>query len=128
MTVRTEKIAGQIQQEIAQMLLRGEVRDPRLSGLISVTSVEISRDLQQAHVRVSVMGGTDQIEESSLAALRHAAGFLQNQLGRRLRLRNTPHLIFSLDRSMAEAERMAKILADLHIPPAEEGEEKDRES
>lgn len=120
MSVRTERVCSEIQEEIASMLLRGEVKDPRLGGLISVTRVEISRDLQQARIFISVLGRDEQAGEATVQALQHAAGFFQAQLGRRLRLRNTPHLSFVLDRALEEGHRMAALLAGLHIPPAED--------
>ncbi|MEO5353682.1 MAG: ribosome-binding factor A [Magnetococcus sp. XQGC-1] len=141
--VRTERVRGFIRQEIADMLLRQEIRDPRLSGLVSITDVEVSRDLQHATVYFSVVErdlsvlspaplpspeggekGKAAVEGALIRecqqALTHAAGFIRTQLGRRMRLRYTPHLRFLPDNSLDYGMRMNRLLDQLHIPPAED--------
>ena len=137
--IRTERVRGFIRQEIADMLLRQEIHDPRLSGLVSITDVEVSRDLQHATVYFSVVErdlsvlspvplpspegktatGGELIRECQ-QALTHAAGFIRSQLGRRMRLRHTPHLRFLPDNSLDYGMRMNRLLDQLHIPPAED--------
>src|SRR5579871_5415843 len=94
---RHERIAGEIQQEISVMLA-GELKDPRLAGLATVTEVRVTPDLKQAKVYVSVMGS--EVEQAStLEGLRAAAGFIRHELSERLLMRRAPEVNFVLDRS-----------------------------
>ena len=106
MTRRTERINDLLREEISD-LLRREVKDPRVSGLVTITEVDISPDLRRAKVFVSVMG-TDDEKASTLQALAAGARFLQRALGRRLTIRRTPELAFFPDDSL---ERGARIMA-----------------
>lgn len=117
MSVRVDRIRGQIRKEIAEMLIRGEIHDPRLSGVVSITDVEVSKDHKYATVFFSAMG--DPGPESCLAAFDSASGFIRNVLGRRLRLRQTPKLRFSADTSLAKGAQMDILLGSLDIPPLE---------
>lgn len=121
MSMRTQRVGVVIQEEIARMLLTGIIKDPRLTGAIaSVTGVKVSRDLQQALVFVSVMAGDG---PAMMAALNHAAGFIRGQLGPILRMRFVPNLQFRLDTSLEQGERITRLLHELNVPPAEEGDE-----
>jgi ribosome-binding factor A len=106
-----------MQRELAG-LLQEELKDPRL-GMISVSGVEVSRDLAHARVYVSVLGGEETVDET-LKVLNKAAGFLRHQLGQRMRLRVIPQLRFLYDESLAEGARMdaliAAALAGRHTP------------
>ncbi|MBF0447351.1 MAG: 30S ribosome-binding factor RbfA [Magnetococcales bacterium] len=118
MSVRTNRAAGLIRQEIASMLLAGEVHDPRLSGFVSITDVEMSRDLQYATVFYSVYGTSEEREGEVLDGLVQAAGFIRRQLGRRLKMRHVPELRFKPDLSFKEGEKIEKILHQIKIPAA----------
>ncbi len=107
---RPERVAEVIRQTVAAYLTE-QVRDPRI-GFVTVTGVELSADLAHARVRVSVMG-TEEEKAQSLAGLRSAAGFLRAQLGRVLRLRQTPELRFELDRGLEHAQRIDRLLREL---------------
>lgn len=106
MTRRTERINDLLQEEISDLLLR-DMKDPRLSGLVTITEVDVSPDLRRAKVFVSVMG-TDEQKASTFEALDAAARYLQRELGQRLTIRRTPELAFIKDDSL---ERGARILA-----------------
>ncbi|MHB8433998.1 MAG: 30S ribosome-binding factor RbfA [Candidatus Tyrphobacter sp.] len=95
-------------QRILGMLVTQELKDPRL-GFVTVTRAEVSDDLHQCKVFVSVIGDREQAERS-LVALRHAAGFLRGELGHRIELRHTPELVFIEDRSTERAIELAKDL------------------
>jgi ribosome-binding factor A len=95
-------------QRILGMLVTQELKDPRL-GFVTVTRAEVSDDLHQCKVFVSVIGDREQAERS-LVALRHAAGFLRGELGHRIDLRHTPELVFIEDRSTERAIELAKDL------------------
>ena len=100
---RTRRVGEQIQREVAG-ILQEEFKDPRL-GMISVSGVEVSRDLAHARVYISVLGGEEAVSET-LKVLNKAAGFLRHQLGQRMRLRVIPQLRF-----LAEGARMDALIA-----------------
>lgn len=108
---RPEQMAETVRQIVADAILRGEVRDPRV-GFVTVTGVEVSRDLSHATVRVSVMGEAAE-KEGALEGLRHAAGFFRSLLARTLRTRTVPELHFEPDRGLEHAARINAILSDL---------------
>jgi ribosome-binding factor A len=104
---RSLRVADQIQRELA-VLIRDEVKDPRM-GMVSISGVEVSRDMAHAKVYVSVLGD-EQSAADSLEALNHAAGFLRRELGRSMRLRTVPQLRFIHDRSLEEGARMSALI------------------
>lgn len=107
---RADRIALAIQQELGAMLLR-DVKDPRI-GFVSVTHVELSRDLSVAKIFVSHMG-TPEEAAASLAGLKSATPFLRGEIGRRLRLRLAPQLDFRLDKSIVESMHIQEIIKTL---------------
>ena len=108
MTRRTERVNDLLREEISG-ILRREIKDPRIGGLLSVTEVDVSPDLRQAKVYVSVMG-SDEEKTSTFTALRSAAGFVQRSLRGRLTLRRTPGLTFFPDDSISEGARILSLL------------------
>jgi ribosome-binding factor A len=108
MSRRTERINELIREELSEMIMR-ELRDPRLEGLISITHVEVSPDLNNAKVMVSIMSETTD-QQDALKALRAASGYMHKELVHRLDMRRVPFLDFRLDTSIAEG---AAILAHL---------------
>jgi ribosome-binding factor A len=107
---RLDRVNQLIKEEISYLLQR-ELKDPRL-GFVTVTEVEVSKDLRQAKVYVSVLG-TEAQWAASLQALESARGFVRNWLAPRLRLRSIPHLSFHPDRSMAHAAHIQTVLEEL---------------
>lgn len=104
MTQRTERLNTLLREEIST-LLREDVRDPRMSGLVSLTYVDVSPDLRNAYAYVSVLG-SDEDRTSTMEALEHARPFVRRELGRRLRLRTIPDVRFISDTSIAEAQQL----------------------
>jgi ribosome-binding factor A len=107
---RPEQVAETIRQVIAEALL-GKLRDPRI-GFVTVTDVQVARDLSVATIRVSVMG-EDAARAEALAGLESAAGFLRSRVSKALSTRVVPELRFELDRGLEHAARIEKILAEL---------------
>ncbi|MCY0882060.1 MAG: 30S ribosome-binding factor RbfA [Firmicutes bacterium] len=107
---RADRIAESIQKELGSMIQR-EVKDPRI-GFVSVTHVDLSRDLGVAKVFVSCLGTKDQQEES-MAGLKSAAAFLRGEVGRRLKLRISPMLDFRADASIEESLHIQQMMKDL---------------
>jgi len=128
MTARAQRVADQIQREIA-VLIQLEVNDPRV-GMVSVTGVDVSNDLAHAKIYVTVMnsltgdseqdketlaepGKLDQLEiEENLKALTKASGYLRTLLAKRLRLRAVPKLHFYNDGSVERGQRLSSLIDD----------------
>jgi len=109
MSRRTQRLNVQLREEISEIMLY-HLRDPRLAaGMISITRVDVSPDLENADVHVSVM---DEPEEkvSTIQALTHAEPFLRKELLHRMRIRRIPHLKFHLDESIAEAAHVLDLM------------------
>ncbi len=98
-------------REAISDLLQREVADPRLD-FVSITDVETSADLRQAHVYVSFLGDS-QNQEQNLKVLRKAGGFIRRHLGERVYLRYVPDLTFHLDSAMDQGQRIDRILEEL---------------
>lgn len=104
---RTRRIGEQIRRELAE-LIRTELRDPRLA-LVSMTSVEVSRDLAYARIYVTLMG--DPAERSErVAELNQAAPLLRRELGRRMRIRTVPKLEFRYDEVVEHGARLSALI------------------
>ncbi len=114
MSRRTERLAEEIREEVA-LLIAGELKDPRI-GFVTVTRVEVTPDLRTARIYVGVLG-TEKQRTTSLAGLRQGAGFLRRALGRTLRLRHTPELVFQYDEGLEASDRVAKLLAEIGSSP-----------
>ncbi len=109
---RRERIANLIREEVSRLILRGEIKDPRVDTLVSVHRVEVSKDLDTA--RLFVGGFLDEAAlETCVEGLNSAAGFIQARLARAIQTRNTPKIRFSLDRSIEEGFAMNQRLKEL---------------
>lgn len=106
MSHRIERVNALLRQEIGSVVA-DELKDPRISSIVSITRVETSRDLGFAKVYVSVLG-TDQEKSDTLRALGSAAGFIHRSIRPNLRMRSVPHLAFYLDEAI---ERGAEMVA-----------------
>lgn len=108
---RTARIADFLKRELGT-LIQLQLRDPRL-GMVSVTDVEVSRDLSHAKVFVTVMGKNNAEEaKESLAVLNKAAGFLRSQVAKSNNARTTPQLRFQYDTSIDRGQRLSKLIQD----------------
>ncbi len=117
--LRIEKLQELIKQEMSKMLLK-ELKDPRI-GFVMVTDVEMTGDLREAKIYVSVMGGEEQVK-SSLEGLNSALGFIRREIGHRIRLRFTPEISFALDTSLDYGDHIQKLLLQV------EGENKNADN
>lgn len=107
---RTERVSELLLKEISQLLLR-DIKDPRI-GFSTITKIEVTKDLRHAKVFVSILGKeTDKIQ--TLQGLVSAGGFIRGELGRRLRLKHIPELIFKIDDSIEHAANMFKRLEEI---------------
>ena len=110
-SVKNTRINGEVQKELVN-LIRGEIKDPRISPWTSVVSVEVSPDLKTCKAWISVLGGEDEIE-NTLKGLNSAEGFIRRELARRINLRNTPEIRFIMDQSIAYGVDMSKKIDDV---------------
>ena len=108
---RTDRVADQLQKELA-VLIQREIKDPRL-GMVTVSGVEVSRDLGYADVHVTLLGEDtpEQIKEN-LKVLKQAAGFLRSQIAKRIKLRHVPELRFHYDESVVRGQRLSSLIQD----------------
>jgi len=104
---RTRRVAEQLQRELAT-LIRDEVSDPRL-GMVSVSAVEVSRDMSHAKVFISTLGSEEEAD-ASLQVLQGAAGYLRRLLGQRLTMRSVPQLHFKQDHSLENGARLSHLI------------------
>ena len=122
---RADRVAEAIREEIATFLAE-DAKDPRITRLVTVTGVEVTRDLRHAKVFVSVMG-TDAERAQIFEGLASAAAHLRPRVGRALRLRLAPEITFLPDQSIERAARIESLLAQIkeNQPPAPNGDADD---
>lgn len=108
---RAHRVAEQIKKEVSQ-ILQSELKDPRMTGFLSVTDVDVTNDLGYARVYVSIYGSEEE-RNLSLKALNSAMGFVRTEIGKRIRLRHVPELSFHLDKSIEYGAHITEILKDL---------------
>lgn len=104
---RSYRVADQIQRELAE-LIRMEVKDPRVPALVTVAGVEVSKDLSNARVYVSLYDAADR--EGAVKALNNAAGFLRSKLGARIRMRTVPMLQFRYDEVQERGAELSSLI------------------
>ncbi|MFK2825038.1 30S ribosome-binding factor RbfA [Bacillus sp. B190/17] len=110
MSLRSNRVGEQMKKELTDILNR-KVKDPRI-GFITVTDVEVTGDLQQAKVYITVLGN-EQEREDTLKALTKAKGFIRSEVGQRIRLRKTPELLFEIDASIEYGNRIDTLLREI---------------
>ncbi|MEH2163431.1 MAG: 30S ribosome-binding factor RbfA [Nostoc sp.] len=131
---RVSRVAELIKREVSQMLLNG-IKDDRVgTGMVSVTDVDVSGDLQHAKIYVSIYG-TDEAKVETMAGLKSATGYVRSELGARVRLRRTPEVIFLEDRSIERGNKVLALLSQLnderppeHLLTVEDSTDQDDES
>jgi ribosome-binding factor A len=114
MNRRAERVASLVREELSN-LLRTEIKDPRLSGMISITEVEVDPDLECAKVFVSSLGGAAEKDEV-LKGLSSASGFFRTELAKNLKMRYTPRLEFRWDESIEHGAHILDLLAKVKPP------------
>ena len=108
---RTDRVADQLQKELA-VLIQREVKDPRL-GMVTVSGVEVSRDLGYADVHITLLGEQDPERiKDNLKVLKRAGGFLRSQVARRIKLRHVPELRFHYDESVVRGQHLSSLIEE----------------
>jgi len=116
---RSDRSSEDIRRELTAILRR--VKDPRVSGLISILRVDVAGDMSHAKVYITSLEGLESAKEA-VAGLTSAAGFMRRELGRALRLRTVPQLHFLADDSISYSVDIARTLADLKAEREARGE------
>ncbi|MGD6803064.1 30S ribosome-binding factor RbfA [Rossellomorea vietnamensis] len=116
MSHRSNRVGEQMKKELSDIIGR-KIKDPRI-GFVTVTDVEVSGDLQQAKVFITVLGDEEQ-RENTLKGLAKAKGFIRSEIGQRVRLRKTPELIFEFDESINYGNRIESLLKKIQDEPEE---------
>lgn len=116
---RTERVGERIRAELSALLLR-RVREPAVTG-VTITHVDVTRDLQTARVYYRVLAETASRRDVA-RALRRAQGFLRRELGGRLRLRRAPELRFLHDDSVEQQDRLARLFDEIREPGSDPAE------
>jgi ribosome-binding factor A len=110
---RPRRVAELIKKEVSNMLLKDEIKDPRI-GFTTITDVEVSGDLRHAKIFVSVLDAKDKADkEDTMEGLNSAIGYIRTELGQRIHLRHTPEILFRYDNSIERGTRIFEILEDL---------------
>ena len=117
---RVERIEEEVKKVVSKVIDR-DLKDPRLNGMISVTKVDVSRDLKYCKIYVSMLGVADQKE--AMDALKSSAGFVRREIGANIRMHSIPEVKFEFDDSIEYGNKIQKIINDLDIKPVEEDRE-----
>ena len=120
-TRRIARLNDQVRGDIAQIVAR-EMNDPRISGLVSILSVDLSPDLRLAQVYVSVLGSDDD-RKHTLQGLRAATGFIRTLLASRMTTKRAPELRFTLDQSLERGQRIITLIREVERENAERQEQ-----
>ncbi len=108
MSLRNERVRKALMREISDIILR-EIKDPSIVGLVSIVDVEVSSDNSAARVFYSVFG-SDEVKQKTSSALERHIGQIRHEIGKRIRLRKTPTLLFILDDSLEKGAKMTELI------------------
>lgn len=120
MKQRTERLGTDIQAALGDLLIRGEVKDPRVRNtpLITITQVQVTGDLREARVKFTVFGADPDSLERVRQGLTAARAHLQHELARRLKTRNTPLLSFEPDLALEQSFEVTRLLREINASDA----------
>lgn len=122
MSLRSNRVGEQMKKELGEIIAR-KIKDPRI-GFVTVTDVQVTGDLQQAKVFISVLGD-DLQRENTLKGLAKAKGFIRSEIGQRIRLRKTPEITFEFDESIDYGNRIENLLYQIKEETKEEQTERE---
>jgi ribosome-binding factor A len=108
---RSERV-GELLTEVIADVLREDIRDPRVTA-VTITAAKVTKDLRQARIYFTILGGASENKDSVLAGLKSALGFIRARIGKQLKLRFVPAIEFFYDDSVDEAERIEKLLRQI---------------
>ena len=107
---RGGRINEEVRREVS-VIIRDEIKDPRMTAMVSITSVKVSKDLKYAKVFVSILNAEN--TETSFENLKKSAGYIRTEIAKRINLRITPEIIFEIDNSMEYGAKMDKLIEEV---------------
>src|SRR4051812_18172570 len=118
MSQRVERVASEVRGVLGEVLSRDEIKDPRVrgAGLITVTHVRVSGDLQHARASFTVHGLDDAALERVRVGLNHASGYFRQAISRRLRMKVAPAVTFEIDKVFDQAAHVEQLLREINSP------------
>jgi len=119
---RARRVGEQIQKEVSALLVKG-LKDPRI-GFVTITGVEVTPDLHLARVYFTVMGDATARAESE-KGLKSSESFIRRELGRRLRMRYVPDILFQYDSSLDYGNRIESLIQEIHADEDDHGDRED---
>ena len=120
---RKDRVGDLLKREIAQ-IVQNQLKDPGL-GFVTITGAKLSADLKQARIFYSVLGDEDS-KQRTASALKRASGFIQNEVGRNLRLKYTPEILFQFDGSVEYGAHIEELIEKIHRTEGSQGEKERR--
>lgn len=112
--IRLQRVESLIREKVSSLIIRGELKDPRIDSSITLVKVKAAKDLSSVRIWVSSFGG-EEATRRAVKALSHAAGFIQFRIGREIHTRNTPRLYFNVDTSIRDGYEVNRIIDQLNI-------------
>ncbi|MCI6553089.1 MAG: 30S ribosome-binding factor RbfA [Lachnospiraceae bacterium] len=110
-SIKNTRVNGEVQRVLAE-IIRGGIKDPRISQLTSVVATEVSPDLKTCKAWISVLGD-EEAGKRTLEGLKSASGYIKNRLAKEINLRNTPEITFILDQSIAYGVSMSRLIDEV---------------
>lgn len=107
---RADRVAEEIQREVSH-IIQFEMKDPRI-GFVTVTGVEVSADLRNAKIFVSIMGNEEE-KAATLQGLESATGYIRSEIGKRIRMKHIPEMVFRFDKSVEHGARISQLLREV---------------
>lgn len=111
-SVKNTRINTEVMKELS-LIIREEIKDPRINDMLSVVSVEVAPDLKTCKAYISVLGD-EESQKDTIEGLNSAAGFIRKELARRVNLRNTPEIKFFMDQSIEYGVKMSKLIDEVN--------------
>lgn len=121
---RKDRVADLLKREVAQ-IVQSDLKDPGL-GFVTITGAKLSADLKQARIFYSVLGDQDS-KEKTASALNRACGFIQNEIGKRLKLKYTPEVLFQFDGSVEYGAHIEELIEKIHRTEGSKDEKTNQE-
>lgn len=124
-SIKNTRVNGEVQRVLAE-IIRGEIKDPRISPWTSVVAVEVAPDLKSCKAWISVLGD-EEAKSNTLLGLKSAEGFIRRQLAKTVNLRNTPDITFVMDQSIEYGVNMSRKIDEVIAADAENPDRRDKE-
>ncbi len=125
-SVKNTRINSEVLKELS-IIIRNEIKDPRINPMTSVVAVEVAPDLKTCKAYISVLGD-EESQKNTIKGLKSAEGYIRHQLATSVNLRNTPEITFILDQSIEYGIKMSKLIDEVNADLGEESDEENASS